>query len=128
MGRRLAGPLIEERGARVELLTDQAVADATASGADFVISTAVAFHIHPDDVGVYLATLARLAQRPGARLVFDAKLSGRPVRYAAPGWAWPLDFYREHLAPLEYVASHGEAPCRRVTNVAAALLEFRGPG
>lgn len=64
--------------------------------ADHVYACAVIFHIHPNDVREAIANLARIADKPGAKLLFDAKVAreNRPQRYAQKdgkgGWAWPL--------------------------------------
>jgi len=64
---------------------------------DFVYSSAVAYHVHPDDAPEYYANLMKLAHKPGATLFFDVTLSAEHFRYRQRSWTWPLEFYVEQL-------------------------------
>lgn len=68
---------------------------------DFVYSTHVAIHVHPDEIGDYFANLSRLASTPGARVVFDALVSPEPVRFRNSGWGWPVDTYLKALSGFD---------------------------
>jgi SAM-dependent methyltransferase len=109
-GEKLAGDLLTEKGATARPFSPEAIADAEAFGADFVMSHAVAFHIHPDETAEYFGTLARLARKPGATVFFDAKTTATPLRYANSGWSWPRDFYIDAMKPLRLVKVHAEKP------------------
>jgi hypothetical protein len=90
------------------------------------------FHVHPDDIGGTARNLKSLASRPGAKLIFDAKISkSGPQRFiqseGTPGWAWPLSFYRALLSPLELVGVHRRARYDKVPGLEVAHLEFRNP-
>ncbi|GEM_PF-6994411 len=84
---------------------------AEAFEADFIYSNVVCVHVHPDEIEAY--NLARLTRKPGARLIFNATLSQRPVRYAFDGWAWPLEFYKDSLGALKFVRATTSPPQAR---------------
>lgn len=109
-------------------LTDigsEAVDRALAFQADFIYANSVAFHVHPDDLENFCINLAKVASKPDAILIFDARLSETPLRYNSRGWAWPLELYKELLSPLELVNVHNAKPYKKVENCIAANLEFR---
>lgn len=125
----IGAALIAEKRPRFGQVETKAVDEAEAFGADFVYSTAVAFHVHPDEMELYHKNLVRLAGKSGATLFFDTKLSEKPHRYRERAWAWPLDMYREALAPLELVRSI--LVKERIENGARIdnhILEFRRAG
>lgn len=104
IGQDVVGPdTIGEKAPRFGLIDTDALDEAAAFGADFVYSTAVAFHVHPDELALYHANLVKLTAKPGATLLFDTKISEQPLRYRERAWAWPLEMYLEALAPLTFV-------------------------
>lgn len=104
MGEEVIGPeLIAEKKPRLGLIETPAVEEAIAFGADFIYSTAVAFHVHPEEMPLYCANLIKLAAKPGATLFFDAKISETPLRYRERSWSWPMEMYLKALAPLTLV-------------------------
>lgn len=106
LGEEVIGPeLIARKKPRLGLIDTPALGEAVAFGADFVYSTAVAFHVHPDEMALYCANLIKLAAKPGATLFFDVKTSETPLRYRERSWSWPLGMYLEALAPLTLVRS-----------------------
>ena len=104
IGEEVIGPeLIAEKRPRLGLTETTALDDAIAFGADFVYSTAVAFHVHPDEMALYCANLIRLSAKPGATVFFDVKTSETPLRYRERSWSWPVEMYLKALAPLTFV-------------------------
>jgi SAM-dependent methyltransferase len=93
--------------------------------ADAVISSDVAFHIHPDEAPDYFRKLSRVTCKNGARLVFDGKITDRPYRYNESGWSWPLDYYQEVLRPLVFVAYHFSTTYYFDNYCQNGVLEFR---
>jgi SAM-dependent methyltransferase len=130
IGQKMIGEtILAEKRPRFGQVGTAAVDDAEAFGADFVYSTAVAFHVHPDEMELYHRNLVRLTTKPGARLVFDTKISEQPHRYRERAWSWPLAMYRDALAPLELART---VPVKsRVEDgvtIDNQILEFRRAG
>jgi SAM-dependent methyltransferase len=94
--------MLAQKRPRFGLIDTDAMDEATAFGADIVYSTAVAFHVHPDELAQYHANLLKLTAKPGAILVFDTKISEQPLRYRTRAWAWPMQMYLDALAPLRF--------------------------
>jgi ubiquinone/menaquinone biosynthesis C-methylase UbiE len=125
--------IIKENAVQFHIIDAKGVQLAVDFSADHVYACAVIFHIHPNDVKDAMSNLARLAGKPGAKLVFDAKVTrdGAPQRYAQKdgkgGWAWPLEFYKAALAPLELVGVHDRVIYDWEPKVDFAHLEFQMP-
>lgn len=115
------------------LIDEDGIQLGEAFGADHVFASNVLFHIHPDDIRTSLAYIARLCAKPGCRLIFDAKITrdDNPRRYSQRhekgGWAWPLDFYRAALFPLDLIAVHDRMPYHWYPEVDVAHIEFQMP-
>ena len=130
---RLGEKRILEKSVRFDVIGQSGVSSASNFGADHVYATAVIFHIHPDDILSAMENLSALASKPGAKLIFDAKVTREsvPQRYAQKdgkgGWAWPLEFYRSALAPLKLVAVHDRRTYDYFPGVDYAHLEFHMP-
>lgn len=121
--------ILAEKQPRFGLVGTPAVQEAEAFGADFVYSTAVAFHVAPDDLELYHANLVKLAAKPGAMLFFDTKISDKPHRYRERAWAWPLQMYREALAPLTLVHEiHMQERVEHGVRFENRILAFRRAG
>jgi len=128
MGRELIGKELLEAKAPTLRQQDQAAIDeASRFNADVVVSTVVAFHVHPDDTATYFSTLAHAASKPGARIIFDTKLSPKAERLGGMAWSWPLEFYERALSPLQFVKIHHQMPyaTERFPDCTAGYLEFR---
>jgi SAM-dependent methyltransferase len=96
------GPaMVAEKKPRLGVIDEATLADGVAFAADFVCSNTVCVHVHPDEIQQYFRNLVRLTAKPGARLVFNAVLLDRPHRFEFNSWAWPREFYEEHLKELE---------------------------
>ncbi len=125
MGRNLVGAeTLEEKKPTLRVITDESIAEASSFGADAVVSTAVAFHVHPDDTTRYFRALVSAASKPGCKVLFDTKVSPKAGRINIMAWSWPLEFYKESLAPLIFVKSHHEKPYKADFPCTAAYLEF----
>lgn len=115
------------------LIDEEGIQLGEAFAADHVFASNVLFHIHPDDIITSLANIARLCAKPGCRLIFDAKITrdDNPRRYSQRyekgGWAWPLDFYRAALFPLDLIAVHDRMPYDWYPEVDVAHIEFQMP-
>jgi SAM-dependent methyltransferase len=126
-GKRVLGAeLLEEKAPRFGIVNEDNLALASNFGADLVFSNTVCVHVHPDETGTYFRNLARVTHVPGARLIFNAMLSERPLRFEFTSWAWPLDFYERSLGELELVrAATGRPQDKAGGLVAPVNLEFR---
>ncbi len=93
---------------RSAVIGEQSLAAAVAFQADFVISNAVAYHVHPEDMDYYLNNLRRLCAKPGCTLVLDAMISRSPFRYKLSGWSWPLADFVQRLEPLVFLGAQGK--------------------
>src|SRR5262249_41100784 len=106
MGRELIGhDLITQKRPRFAVIDVASLTDATAFGADIVLSSAVSYHVHPSETAIYYGNLQRLAAKPGARLFFDVSISDVPLRNKS--WCWPLDFYIQSLPELTFINMDG---------------------
>jgi SAM-dependent methyltransferase len=122
-GQELVGPeLLAQKRPRFGAIEPKALKSAAAFGANCVISTAVCYHVHPDEAPVYFGNLRQLAAKPGARLLFDAVISDGPSAESA--LAMPIDYYKQALAPLEFVNFHVSAKRESET---VGVLEFHLP-
>ena len=100
----IIGPeMIARKAPRFGSIETAAVDEAVRFDADFVFSTSVAFHVHPEEMPLYHANLVKLTNKPGASLFFDTKISTEPLRYRERAWAWPMEIYLKALAPLQFV-------------------------
>ncbi len=102
IGKTLIGGSLTERCPHLAAITPASLVEAKAFAADFVFSSAVAAHVHPDETALYYGNLQSLAAKPGAALFFNAHVSNKPERFAPQGWSWPLDFYIQSLPELRF--------------------------
>lgn len=93
--------------------------DAVAHAADFVFSSNVAYHVHPDECAEYYERLAGLAHKPGCLLCFDSRIARKEVRFGDRNWAYPLDFHLNALPDFDLVRT---VPAR---DTLAALMDAR---
>lgn len=77
--------------------------DAVAHNADFVFSSNVAYHVHPDECCDYYARLAGLVHQPDSILCFDNRIARGEVRFGDRNWAYPLDFQVKSLPQFKLV-------------------------
>lgn len=77
------------------------LSDAIAFQADFVFSSNVAYHVHPDECGTYFDQLNQLAAKPGVILCFDSRLAKETVRFGDRNWAHPVGFHEGMLPDLD---------------------------
>ena len=75
------------RSVNARPVAEPGLADGEAFAPDFVYSNVVCVHVHPDETEEYFRNLARLAHKPGARLLFNARLTDTPVRFEFDGWS-----------------------------------------
>ncbi len=123
----LGKPLMRKKAPRLGVISDnRAMADAASFRADFVYSSAVCQHVHPDEAGAYFANLLRLTAKPGAVLSFDMTIADRPVRRC--NLALPLERYIAALKPLEFVTLHPSLETEEDgVKIVVGSLEFRRP-
>lgn len=126
MGKSMTGTeLIHDRAPHLELICEASLSEAANFAADFVISTAVAYHVPPEEKVGYCRNLSTLAHKPGAAVALDVKLADVALQYNSSGWAWPLESYKAALSPLEFVAVHRQRAYRFDPRCTVAILEFR---
>jgi SAM-dependent methyltransferase len=125
----IGAKLIDAKKPTLRVIAEEAVAEATSFAADVVFSNTVAVHVHPDETQTYYGNLARLAAKPGARLIFNAMIFERCHRFQFNSWAWPMEFYKDSLDALECVrAEIGRARLQDGVEMKLAEFEFRRPG
>lgn len=113
-GKELLGTeLLQQKRPRLATINEQNLNEASDFAADIVISTACAFHVHPDEKQEYIRNIMKLAHKKGAFLVFDIVLTPSLLRYNETGWGWPLSFYEEALSPLTLQPIDHIAPFQR---------------
>jgi SAM-dependent methyltransferase len=104
IGKGLVGEkLVKEKKPRFAVLSDKSVARAAKFAPDFVYSSAVSYHVHPDEAAAYYANLSKIAHKSGAVLFFDATVSDNHFRYRHRSWSWPMDFYLKSLGDMKFV-------------------------
>lgn len=103
-------------------------ARAAGHNADLVLSSAVAFHVHPDELGVFSRNILEFSKKPGCIVLFDAVIFDSEIRYAHRGWSRTLRQYKDVLPSLDFVKMHNVKDYKRAGNqMQMALLEFRRP-
>lgn len=126
-GKKLIGPqLLEEKAPLLCVIDEVALREGSAFSADYVFSNTVCVHVRPEEVQTYFGNLACLTKVPGSRLIFNATLSKKPLRYGYDEWSWPLEFYRESLHDLELVRAAMGRPREVMGNeIKPVEFEFR---
>jgi SAM-dependent methyltransferase len=114
--------LLVEKAPQFGPIDAAALKKAAAFGADYVISTAVCYHVYPEEAPVYFDNLRQLAKKPGARVLFDASISDTPTGEHA--LSKPIDYFVQALAPLEFVNFHVAV---ERNGEAIGILEFLQP-
>jgi hypothetical protein len=100
-GRELIGSeLFHEKRPRLATISPDSLNEAAEFEPDIVISTACAFHVHPDEKSTYIRNILSIARKKGARFAFDTVLTPKLLRYNESGWGRPLTDYIEVLAPM----------------------------
>ncbi|MBV8975968.1 MAG: class I SAM-dependent methyltransferase [Alphaproteobacteria bacterium] len=129
LGKRALGPeLLSAKSPRFHVIDAAGLAMAEAFDADVVFSNVVCVHVHPDETAEYFRNLARLAHKPGARLLFNAHISDVPLRFEFDGWSWPMAFYKNALEGFALVrAELGRPRMQDGVQTAPVDFEFRRP-
>ena len=123
VGKDLIGSaLLAEKEPRFGPIDEPSLAQAAEFGADLICSTAVCYHVHPDEAAAYFANLISLTAKPGATLAFDVSLSDEPV--ADHALSMPIDYFIEQLRPLAFVAFHKNA-AREDNKQILGIAQFR---
>jgi len=123
------GPeMMGDKAPRLAVIAEPGLAEGEAFAPDFVYSNVVCVHVHPDEVETYFQNLARLAHKPGARLIFNARLTDMPTRFEFDGWSWPLEFYKDHLPGFDMIrAATGTMQIQNDIQTMPVDFEFRRP-
>ncbi len=124
-GKKLVGQgLLDEKRPLFGTIDEPSLDRAGNFAPDLVYSTAVCYHVYPEEAPAYFDNLLRLTHRPGAVLLFDVSVSDQPVTEHA--LSMPLDYYKQALLPLEFVNLHMPF-ARPEQNQILAIAEFRRP-
>lgn len=91
---------------------------------DLVYATSVARHVHPEEKSDFIDAMKRIAGKPGSVAIFDAYVADKETRFARSGWAWPLDFYLDAMAPLKLIGSKELGSAVKGWGVSRKLLAF----
>lgn len=122
-GKELAGAeLIAEKAPVFAPIDAPSLEAAEAFGADVVISTAVCYHVHPDETETYFGNLRRLAHKPSAKLLFDLSVSD--TGSTEHSLSMPIAYYMHALAPMTFVKFHRSVDR---DGVQLGIGEFRQP-
>lgn len=100
-GRALIGEaLVADKQPRLELISEQTVANIAATKPEFVFANAVLMHIHPDEVARFARHLAMLAGDWG-QAVFSVRLARRSIAYRQRSRTHTLAFLQTVFAELD---------------------------
>lgn len=77
--------------------------DAVAHNANFVFSSNVAYHVHPDECEDYFEQLTQLAGRSDSKLCFDARVANSKIKFGDRNFAFPFDFFNTSLPEFKLV-------------------------
>lgn len=102
----LGEAFLGEKKPQFGAIEERAIAAAAEFGADFVISTACAFQIRPEEKIDFIRNIKRLASKPGCIVCFDTKIGKEGLRYKSSAWVWSLEYYRQAMAPLVLLSTH----------------------
>ena len=129
IGQTLIGEaLLNEKRPRFDVISDATVGNLARFSADFIYSSSVCYHVHPNEIGFYFAALEKITAKPGAILMFDVKLTDEPTRYRSLSWAWPLEFIKNALPNLEFVEATKPSEINSGGPVVSiCVLKFRRP-
>ena len=129
LGKELVGnEIISGKKPTLRIISPDSVDEAMKFGADGVFSCAVSMHVHPDELAFYFDSLKKITSKPGCRLVFDAAIAKKSVRFGNRNWAWEEDFLFSRLEGLDLIKTHmGEWQKRFGIKMAIATYEFQRP-
>lgn len=104
MGRdALGSETVTSKKPRFFEITRPAIDEAVDLQPDLTVACSVAYQVHPIDYPEFIYNLSRISSKPGAILVFDAKIAPRFERYKSSGWVFTQDFYDQLFAGYEVV-------------------------
>ncbi|MFI0849481.1 hypothetical protein [Mesorhizobium sp. IMUNJ 23232] len=105
IGKELLGEhVLQEKLPRFGVISAR-LENAAAFRPDLVYATSVARHVHPEEKPDFIDAMRRIAGKPGSVAIFDAYVADKETRFARSGWAWPLNFYLDAMAPLKLIGS-----------------------
>ena len=97
--------LFEIKAPQLRVIDDDAIAAGQEFAADIVFSNLVCVHVHPDEIDAYFRNLSRLTCKPGARLIFNAMISGGVHRFTYNSWTQPIEIITRSLRDMDMVRS-----------------------
>lgn len=127
IGMELIGPLMDAKKPRFGVIENRL--DAARNWApDLVFTNSVTRHVAPEEEQEHFEMLRQLANKKGAKIVFDAHLSKEPLRFARSGWARTMDQFSELMWPFKLVQSTDSKPIRsKLFPVERKVLTFASP-
>lgn len=125
IGKELLGEqVLQEKLPRFGVISAR-LESAAAFKPDLVYATSVARHVHPEEKSYFVDAMKRIAGKPGSVAIFDAYLAEKETRFARSGWAWPLNFYLNAMAPLKLIDSKELGSGMKEWDVHRNLLAFQ---
>lgn len=125
MGKDLIGAeMMAEKKPRFAVIDDASVRDAARFAPDFVFSSAVSYHLHPDEAPEYFRNLSTICHKPGSNLFFDVSISDEPIHNLQ--LSMPLDYFKSALSDLKYITYH-EIERIESGGQTIGILHFRRP-
>jgi ubiquinone/menaquinone biosynthesis C-methylase UbiE len=107
LGKEVLGEeILNEKKPEFGAIKEEVIAVAEDFGADFVISTACAFQIHPDEKMDFILNIKRLAKKKSCIICFDTKIGKHGLRYKSSAWVWSLEYYLQAMTPLVLLSNH----------------------
>jgi len=98
-GRALIGGLQEEKSPQIGTIKHDMDA-AIAFKADVVFAMNVLQQVHPDEMEYFCENIRLLAHNRRSIIILHAYISAQPFRYSRGGWARPMAYFDDHMAPF----------------------------
>ena len=125
MGKDLIGAeMMAEKKPRFAVIGADSVRDAAQFAPDFTFSSAVSYHLHPDEAPGYFRNLSAICHKPGANLFFDVSISDQPMHNLQ--LSMPLEYFKTALPELKFITYH-EIERIESEDQTIGILHFRRP-
>jgi hypothetical protein len=96
-GRKLIGPLWDEKQPQLRIISPQAVAEVAASKPNMMFSFAVLLHVHPDELSEYVGNVMTIVGVQGQAILDAILMDGETIQYSGRSWAHSQKIFEQLL-------------------------------